>query len=334
MYCMKSPFLIPFIIMMLAVLFPVSAQYASESAQHVLDTDYTCWQCPVCGYMVALTTAEAESIDPYTPCPNCNLAYAGSFIPVSCQPLLGYDQGYNQSHYSSRDYNQPEWKDDESSFQEYDRTDHQKNSDDRTSHAPDSSKETSRNDPAPAQDTASSKGKILMVLPPDQYQEEELNVARDYFLYRGYSVLLASKGVKTARGMSGEKIEVELDLDEIKLPDYVAVVFVGGEGIYSDELHKDPDYQNLARSALKEKKIVAAICLGPWILADAGLLQGKKATASETDHIKSKGAIVSDDAVVKDGMIITANGPSASLEFAETIVAALEKDNPEQGQDF
>ena len=48
---------------------------------------------------------------------------------------------------------------------------------------------------------------------------------------------------------------------------------------------------------------------GPWILADAGLLQGKKATASETDHIKSKGAIVSEDAVVKDGMIITANGP-------------------------
>ncbi len=67
-----------------------------------------------------------------------------------------------------------------------------------------------------------------------------------------------------------------------------------------------------------------SIGLGPWILADAGLLKGKKATASETDHIKSKGAIVSDESVVRDGNIITGDGPSASKEFAEAVVAALE----------
>ena len=106
--------------------------------------------------------------------------------------------------------------------------------------------------------------------------------------------------------------------------DYVAVVFVGGEGIYSQELNRDPDYQKIAKSASSKGKVVAAICLGPWILADAGLLKGKKATASETDHIKSRGAIVSDDAVVQDGMIITANGPSASQEFALAVVAALQ----------
>jgi protease I len=170
-----------------------------------------------------------------------------------------------------------------------------------------------------------------MVLPPDQYQEEELNVPRDYFQSMGYQVHLASKGVKTATGMSGERTEVDLDLDEVKLSDYIAVVFVGGEGIYSQELNRDPDYQKIAKSANAQKKIVGAICLGPWILADAGLLKGKKATASETDHIKSKGAIVSDDAVVQDGKIITANGPSASQEFAEAVVAALQASSPTDG---
>lgn len=118
-----------------------------------------------------------------------------------------------------------------------------------------------------------------------------------------------------------------MTIDEVNIADYIAVVFVGGEGIYSQELNRDPDYQNIAKSASAQGKVVGAICLGPWILADAGLLKGKKATASETDHIKSRGAIVSDDAVVQDGLIITARGPSASQEFAETVVAALQASN-------
>jgi protease I len=158
-------------------------------------------------------------------------------------------------------------------------------------------------------DTSPRKGKILMVLSPQQYQEEELNVPRDYFQSRGYSVVLASKGVKTATGMNGESVPVDLNLKEVDLSDYVAVVFVGGEGIYSLRLNEDPDYQALAKSTSAQKKLMGAICLAPWILADAGLLNGKRATASETDHIKSKGAIVSDEAVVQDGNIITGNAP-------------------------
>lgn len=69
-----------------------------------------------------------------------------------------------------------------------------------------------------------------MVLPPDQYQEEELNVPCNHFQSAGYQVQLASKGVKTATGMDGEKTKVDLDLDEVNLSEYIAVVFVGGEG--------------------------------------------------------------------------------------------------------
>ena len=287
--------------MMLALSTPASAQYA-------LDTEETCWQCPVCGYTVSLTTAEAASIDPYTPCPNCYSAYAGNFNQVYCSGLVAEE---DQSGYPTPDYEQPYWEEEEMNSEDFE----ERNISEESS---------SRNGLAPALDTVSSKGKILMVLPPDQYQEEELNVPRDYFLRSGYQVHLASKGVETATGMSGERTEVDLDLDEVDLSDYIAVVFVGGEGIYSQELNKASDFQKIAKSASAQNKIVGAICLGPWILADAGLLQGKKATASETDHIKSKGAIVSDDAVVQDGKIITARGPSASEEFARTVVAALE----------
>ena len=170
-----------------------------------------------------------------------------------------------------------------------------------------------------------------MVISPKLYQEEELNVPRDYFQDAGYSVVLVSKGVTTATGMNGESVQIDLDFKKIELSDYVAVVFVGGEGIYSLRLHEDPDYQALAKSTSAQKRLIGAICLAPWILADAGLLNGKRATASETDHIKSKGAIVSDEAVVRDGNIITANGPLASQEFAEAIVSALEASGSDSG---
>ena len=265
---MKTLFQKLILLLILAGAFPVFAQHDSGT-----NAGYTCWQCPVCGYVVSLTPDQAASINAYAPCPACYSAYAGNFVPVSCQTALGYS-------------------------------------------TPEDTKSSS--------DTSSGKGKILMVLSPQQYQEEELNVPRNYFHSMGYSVVLASKGVKTATGMNGKSVPVDLDLKEVKLSDYVAVVFVGGEGIYSLKLNEDPDYQALAKSTSAQKKLMGAICLGPWILADAGLLNGKRATASETDHIKSKGAIVSDEAVVRDGNIITGNGPFASQEFAEAIVAALE----------
>jgi len=288
------------ILMMLAVAPPASAQHAQA-------TDYTCWQCPVCGYTVGLTAAEAESIDPYTLCPSCYSAYAGSFIQVYCPGSYPED---DQSDYPYADDEQPYGKKETMNSQYLKKDNIQE--------------EGTSNGFAPAQNTVSSKGKILMVLPPNQYQEQELNVPREYFLSMGYQVHLATKGVKTATGMSGETVDVDLNLDDINLSDYVAVVFVGGEGIYYQELNRDPDFQKIAKSASAQGKLVAAICLAPWILADAGLLQGKKATASDTDHIKSKGAIVSEDAVVQDGKIITANGPSAAQEFAEAVVAALQ----------
>ena len=314
---MKTPFLTIVILLSLAGTFSASAQYDLET-----DTDYACWQCPVCGYIVSLTPAEAASINPYTPCPSCYSAYAGNFMPVSCQAALEE----STSGYTSPEYSQPEVEDgNDVNLQENEfynsANDSAKKSIDTTISTPPFSENTLSGSSAPGSDEASGKGKILMVLSPQQYQEEELNVPRDYFQSMGYSVVLASKGVKTATGMSGESIDVDLDLKSVKLSDYIAVVFVGGEGIYSLKLHEDPDYQALAKSAIAQKKLVGAICLGPWILADAGLLKGKRATASETDHIKSKGAIVSDEAVVQDGNIITGNGPSASQEFAEAIVS-------------
>ncbi|VVB69681.1 Intracellular protease 1 [uncultured archaeon] len=298
---MKTSSITLILLLLLAGAFPAFAQYSFGAAEGV-----TCWQCPVCGYTVSLTPYELASVNPYTPCPVCYSTYAFYFVQVPCQTATGYDAGYNTEYNTSNNSAMPS------------------NRSVPVAPVPSTGSDSS---------SASAKGKILMVLPPQQYQETELNEPRNYFQSQGYSVVLASKGVKTATGMSGESVSVDLDLKAVTLSEYSAVVFVGGEGIYYQKINEDPDFQALAKAAAAQNKLIGAICLGPWVLADAGLLQGKRATASETDHIKAKGAIVSNESVVRDGNIITGNGPSASLEFAQAIVAALEESgsSAEQG---
>ena len=295
---MKSSWLMLFLLMLLAGAAPASAQYSSGA-----DEGDTCWQCPVCGSVFSLTPLEAASIDAYTPCPACYSAYAGYFSQVSCQEAEQYDQEGEQGYDGQKDAI----------------------TDDSVNKNPLSALVSANKSLVMDSSSATKEGKILMVLAPQDYQEEELNVPREYFQSRGYEVVLASKGVKTATGMNGEKASIDLDLKNVKLSDFAAVVFVGGEGIYNLKINLDADYQGLAKKAVNSKKLTAAICLGPWILADAGLLNGKKATAAETDHLQSKGAVVTDQAVVRDGSIITANGPDAAQEFAEAVVSALEE---------
>ncbi len=316
---MKTLSLTFMLLLLLSGAIPASAQYGSGQGN-------VCYACPVCGTVFSVTPAEAASANPYDVCPACYMAYLYAFIQVPCQSIqnqggwAGYnDPGYNQTGYNQPGYNSP---DDEDGEQTALNTNPNANSQqpimkDPTPFNPREDDETTESEISP-------KGKILMVLSPQDYQEDELNVPKDHFESNGYSVTLASKGVETATGMNGENVSIDIDIDDTDLSDYQAVIFVGGEGIYYLKLNEDSSYTGLAKKAATQNKLIGAICLGPWILADAGLLQGKEATAAETDYLESKGAVISDQQVIQDGNIITANGPSASLEFAEAIIVALE----------
>ena len=317
---LKTSSLILALLLFFSGAMPVFAQFDSAA-----DSGVTCWQCPVCGYTVSLTPEDLSTINPYTPCPSCYSAYAFSFVQVKCS-LEAYEQTrdeYIKDGGLASDGKAPSLNPSISGSTNGSLANGSTTN--ISTRLPITGQGLSKTASNQSAVSTTAKGKILMVLSPQQYQEEELNMPRDYFLSQGYTVVLASLGTKTATGMSGGSASVDLDIKSAQPSDYRAVVFVGGEGIYTLNLSQDANYQGLAKAALTQKKIVGAICLAPWILADAGLLKGKKATASDTDRLRSEGAIVSDEAVVRDGSIITGNGPSAALEFAQAVVAAIEE---------
>jgi protease I len=87
----------------------------------------------------------------------------------------------------------------------------------------------------------------------------------------------------------------------------------------------DPVAQNIAKEAVRENKILAAICIAPVILANAGVLRNKKATVfpSEKETLINAGAQYTGKDVEVDGNIITASGPQAAEKFAATIKSSI-----------
>ncbi len=166
-------------------------------------------------------------------------------------------------------------------------------------------------------------GKVLMVLAPKNFRDEEYQKPRQVLEEAGFEIEVASKGVSEAEGTFGAKAEVDKDISQINVDDYLGVVFVGGTGaaIYFE----DQNALSLAKTAFEKGKVVGAICIAPSILANAGILQGKKATAfsSEEGNLTAKGAQYTGELVTVDGKIITANGPQVAEEFGREIVDKL-----------
>lgn len=165
--------------------------------------------------------------------------------------------------------------------------------------------------------------RILMVIAPNNFRDEEFQRPKAVFEDLGAQVTVASKGVKEARGMLGATVQVDIDLSQVEMRDYQALVFVGGSG--AEVYFNDPLVLNLAKTAASQNKPIGAICIAPSILANAGLLKGKKATAfsSEASNLSAKGAIYTAAKVVQAGKIVTASGPEAARDFGETIAKII-----------
>ena len=167
-----------------------------------------------------------------------------------------------------------------------------------------------------------SNKKVLMVLAPEKFRDEEYFIPRQVLEGYGIKVFTTSNKKESVSIIEQKKVTVDVLLEDATT-DYDAIIFVGGPGAAG--YFNDPIALDLVKDFYEENKVVAAICIAPTILANAGVLKGKKATVwpSESKNLKSKGATYTSQPVTQDGRIITANGPDAAKDFAETIVQAL-----------
>jgi protease I len=165
--------------------------------------------------------------------------------------------------------------------------------------------------------------KIVMIIAPQNFRDEELLQPKNILTEKGAEVVVASASLETAKGMLGAEIKPDIMVSEIKPEDWDAIILIGGTG--ASQYWDDSSVHSLLNEAVKQNKIVGAICIAPVTLANAGILSGKKATVfgSEVQKLKDKGAECTGKDVERDGNIITASGPQAANQFGNAIAQAL-----------
>lgn len=177
-------------------------------------------------------------------------------------------------------------------------------------------------------DKPKTKKRVVMVIAFQGFRDEEYFVPKEILERAGVEVKTASIKLGIAMGDEGGEASIDFLISAIRPEEFDAVIFVGGPGCLQ-YLDNDDAY-HLARETVSQNKILAAICISPVILAKAGVLKEKKATVwnSPLDKtplkiLEENGAEYIDKDVVRDGKIITANGPSAAEEFAQKILENL-----------
>ena len=158
----------------------------------------------------------------------------------------------------------------------------------------------------------------------DGFEECEALITVDILRRAGVETIMASvmerRIVESSRNI---KIQADVMAEDIIFDDVDLVVLPGGRGGTENLSKSSIVREKSVEFAADNNKYVAAICAAPSLLAELGLLEGKKATCHPDFENKMKGAVLTGESVVKDGNIITGQGLGASFEFSFKLVELL-----------
>ena len=122
----------------------------------------------------------------------------------------------------------------------------------------------------------------------------------------------------------GDDFTVDLTLDEADPGDYDALVLPGGT-LNSDKIRTNPKAIAFVKAFMDAGKPVASICHGPWILIEAGVVQGRTLTSTTriATDLKNAGAHWVDSEVVVDGNLLTSRSPLDLPAFNAALLEAV-----------
>lgn len=123
-------------------------------------------------------------------------------------------------------------------------------------------------------------------------------------------------------GSHGITVKADENLSQVKCEYYDCIVLPGGMKGTSN-LKESPNVLALLNEFNENKKLIAAICAAPSVLAKAGIIKDKKITSYPGFEEELKDGIYCKEIVIQDGNIITARGAAASLYFAYKIAENL-----------
>ena len=160
------------------------------------------------------------------------------------------------------------------------------------------------------------KNKSVAILASDGFEQNELLSPREALDKAGADTVVVSlesgriTGHDSNKQKPNEMVNVDITIDNANADDFSALLIPGGLKS-PDTLRSDERVQKFVRQFFAEGKPVAAICHGPWLLVDAGVLEGRKVTSyhSIKQDLINAGARWADEPVVTDQGLVTSRNP-------------------------
>jgi len=169
----------------------------------------------------------------------------------------------------------------------------------------------------------------ILIMATSRFEESELFGPLERLRARAATVVVAALDreeiIGTVHDQPGQSIAPDLTIAEARAADFDALLLPGGVG-NPDRLRTDAAAVALIRAFVAAGKPVAAICHAPWLLVEADVLRGRRATSwpSIRTDLANAGAMWVDEAAVTDGNIITSRNPDDVPAFTDALVAAIE----------
>lgn len=175
---------------------------------------------------------------------------------------------------------------------------------------------------------AELSGKKVAILATDGFEQSELEQPLDALKAAGATVEIVSLKSGEIRGWKhkdwGDAVKVDRTLDQAKAADYDALVLPGGV-INPDRLRVEEKAVTFVRDFNAAKKPIAAICHGPWMLVEAGVIEGVQATSYKSirTDMENAGALWVDREVVVDRGIVTSRNPDDLPAFCRKTIEEI-----------
>lgn len=176
-------------------------------------------------------------------------------------------------------------------------------------------------------------GRRILIVATDGYEQSELTEPRRQLGEAGAAITVASLKPGEIRGWDksdwGDSVKVDAVVSEVNADVFDALVLPGGQ-INPDLLRVEDDVLTLIRAFDAADKPLAAICHAPWLLIEAGVIRGRRATGyhSIRTDLANAGAMVADEQVVVDGNLITSRKPDDLDAFCAKIAEIISERAP------
>jgi protease I len=168
-------------------------------------------------------------------------------------------------------------------------------------------------------------GKKVAILVTDGFEQVEMTKPRQALDEAGAETKIVSLKSGQIQGMNhadkGDKFDVDLTLDDARPEEFDALMIPGGL-MNPDTMRANEDALEFTRHFFNEGKPVAAICHGPWVLIDAGVVRGRTLTSwpnIKTD-VRNAGAKWVDEEVVVDNGLVTSRKPDDIPAFNKKMI--------------